>query len=275
MLGATGTLVWLARGTLWIVPAILLHGLVLDFIFCALHESVHRTAFRRRWLNDAVGWVAGAVVMLPLEYFRAFHYAHHRFTQDPKRDPELVVAKPATLGAYLWYVSGLPNWKTRLAMTLRHAITGRVAQPWVPAPKQARIVSEARLLWTLYAVIFLVSLLLRSDAALVYWILPAMAGQPFLRLYLLAEHMGCAESADMFENTRTTYTNRAMRLLAWNMPYHVEHHAYPSVPFHKLAAVNRLVRDRIKVSAPGYIAVHRGLVRDLGAGTDAPAKAAP
>jgi fatty acid desaturase len=160
-------------------------------------------------------------------------------------------------------------------MTLRHAFTGRVAQPWVPAPKRARIIAEARLLWALYAVILVLSLLLRSDALLLYWILPAIAGQPFLRLYLLAEHMGCAESADMFENTRTTYTNWAMRLLAWSMPYHVEHHAYPSVPFHKLAAVNRLVANRIKVSAPGYVAVHRGLLRDLGGRVAATVKASP
>src|SRR5436190_1646258 len=46
---ATGSLVWASRGHLWLAPALLLHGVVLSFLFCALHESIHRTAFASRW----------------------------------------------------------------------------------------------------------------------------------------------------------------------------------------------------------------------------------
>ena len=54
LLFATGFLVWASRGHLWLAPAIVLHGLVLNFLFCALHESIHRTAFASRWANDLV-----------------------------------------------------------------------------------------------------------------------------------------------------------------------------------------------------------------------------
>ena len=94
-----------------------------------------------------------------------------------------------------------------------------------------------------------------------YWVLPVMAGQPFLRLFLLAEHAGCPMLEDMYANTRTTYTNGAVRLLTWQMSFHVEHHAFPAVPFHALAQVNALIRDRIEVSAPGYLAVHLAMIR--------------
>ena len=57
----------------------------------------------------------------------------------------------------------------------------------------------------------------------------------------------------MYANTRTTYTNAACGLLAWQMPYHVEHHAFPAVPFHALRRVNELIRSRIEMSAPGYL----------------------
>src|SRR5207253_6601747 len=49
LLFATGFLLWASRGHLWLAPAIVLHGLVLNFLFCALHESIHRTAFASRW----------------------------------------------------------------------------------------------------------------------------------------------------------------------------------------------------------------------------------
>ena len=263
LLCATSALVFASRGRLWLLPALVIHGIALDFLFCALHEGVHRTAFASRRLNDAVAWAAGALLVLPPEFFRAFHFAHHRFTQDAARDPELARPPPDTVRAYLWHISGIPNWIKRISVTLRHATTGRVREPFVVEGKRPAIVREARVLWTLYAAILAASLIFRSDAALIYWIVPAMLGQPFLRMYLLAEHTGCAANDDPYANTRTTYTNGFVRALAWQMPFHVEHHAFPAVPFHALRQVNELIRPRIEVSAPGYGAVQRALVRRL------------
>jgi fatty acid desaturase len=157
-------------------------------------------------------------------------------------------------------------------VTLRHALTGRVREPFVAAGKSAVIVREARVLWLCYAAILALSLALHSTAALLYWIVPVLLGQPFLRAYLLSEHLGCEPSDDMFANTRTTYTNAAVRLLTWQMPYHVEHHAYPAVPFHQLAAVNALIRERIRFEAPGYARLHASLIRGFLARPQAPAE---
>jgi hypothetical protein len=44
-----------------------------------------------------------------------------------------------------------------------------------------------------------------SPAPLIYWIVPALLGQPWLRLFLLAEHAGCPQVRDMLANSRTTY----------------------------------------------------------------------
>ena len=89
-----------------------------------------------------------------------------------------------------------------------------------------------------YAVVLLLALWFKATVLLYVWIVPALLGQPFLRLYLLAEHGRCPLVANMLENTRTTLTNWLVRKLAWNMPYHAEHHAYPGVPFHQLPAVS-------------------------------------
>ena len=158
VLFATGFLVWASRGHLWLAPAIVLHGLVLNFLFCALHESIHRTAFASRWANDLVASVCGALLLLPREFFRFFHFAHHRFTQDLARDPELAQPSPATLASYLWRASGMPNWHKRFTVTLRHALTGHVAEPFVPPDKYPLIVREARILWACYLGVALVSL---------------------------------------------------------------------------------------------------------------------
>ncbi len=263
VLALTTVLVWASRGQAWLAAALLAQGAVLSFLFCALHECSHRTAFASRVLNDAVASLCGALLLLPPEYFRLFHYAHHRFTQDPARDPELAVARPASPGAYWWHISGIPYWRERLQTTLHHALTGRVREAFVPAARAPAVVREARILWFCYLAAGVGSIYLQSTAVLLYWIAPALLGQPFLRLFLLAEHCGCALDADMLTNTRTTYTNAAVRWLSWRMPYHAEHHSFPSVPFHALATLNASLPARGRVTSPGYVSLHRALLRQL------------
>ena len=90
-----------------------------------------------------------------------------------------------------------------------------------------------------------------------------LLGQPFLRLYLMAEHGRCPHVSDMLENTRTTFTTRAVRFLAWNMPYHAEHHTLPSVPFHQLPELHKDLADYLKSTANGYTAFHRDHIHSL------------
>jgi fatty acid desaturase len=61
----------------------------------------------------------------------------------------------------------------------------------------------------------------------------------------------------MLENMRTALTDRLIRKIAWNMPYHTEHHSYPAVPFHHLPALHSLMADRLQPVEPGYGAFHR------------------
>ena len=97
----------------------------------------------------------------------------------------------------------------------------------------------------------------------VLWVLPQLLCQPFLRAYVLAEHTGCTMDRDGLTNTRTTLTNAAVRLLMWNMPYHAEHHLYPSIPFHRLADAHAAMRDKLGFVQRGYVRWNIGVVRRL------------
>ncbi|MBL8710064.1 MAG: fatty acid desaturase, partial [Rhodospirillaceae bacterium] len=112
------------------------------------------------------------------------------------------------------------------------------------------------------------SLVLASNIAWRYWLLPVLLGQPFLRLYLLAEHWGCPLSPadapiDMLARSRTTYTSGFVRFLAWNMPYHAEHHAYPALPFHALPRANQRLAGALGTTAPGYLPLTRWIFAQL------------
>src|SRR5438270_765037 len=107
------------------------------------------------------------------------------------------------------------------------------------------------------------SMLTGSPIALLVWIVPWMLGQTFLRPYLLAEHTACSFTRDCLENTRTTLTLPLVRLFAWNMPYHAEHHAYPAVPFHALPRLHERVQGKIENLEPGYVAASVKVARYL------------
>lgn len=259
---------WIAQGW-WLWPvALVAQGIAICFLFTLEHEATHKTPFRSAALNEWVGRACGLLILLPFEWFRYFHLAHHRHTNDPDRDPELLSgAKPETPWQYVRHVSGLPYWLGMARVTWGCA-RGRMDPAYIPKRARPRIIREARVMLGLYAAL----LLSLAVTPLLFWIwlLPVLLGQPFLRLYLLAEHGRCAFVADMFRNTRTTYTNRAVRFLAWNMPYHTEHHALPNVPFHKLPALNAQMSGHHGVTQDGYAAFTtdyaRHLRRDLHAG---------
>ena len=51
-IGASGTLLWLTRGTWWAVPVFAIHGVLLNFLYAGQHELSHWTVFRTGWLNE-------------------------------------------------------------------------------------------------------------------------------------------------------------------------------------------------------------------------------
>ncbi len=254
---------WLiARGVSGWQVLMVVQGIVLVFLFTLLHEAAHQTLFKSVWINKAVSWVCGLVLFLPPEWFRYFHFAHHRFTQDPENDPELASPKPDTIGQYILHVSGLPVWRGNLKVTFNNAIWPST-EAFVPERSRAKLKTEARIMWVVYAASLAASVFAGSALLVWVWLLPVLLGQPFLRLYLLAEHGRCPLVANMLENSRTTFTSAIVRWLAWNMPYHAEHHVYPAVPYHKLPEFHQLVRSHLKVTQNGYARFNAGYVQSL------------
>ena len=241
----------------------LLLGIQQVFLFTLLHETVHRTPFRSILINKLVGRVCSIILILPADWFRYFHLAHHRFTQEPERDPELAQAKPDTVWQYTVHISGIGIWRSQLATLVRNA-TQPNTDSFVPQRGKSKVMREALAMIMLYIGLLVWSVWAGSTLLIWIWIVPLLVGQPFLRLYLLAEHGRCPFVANMFENTRTTFTNRLVRWLAWNMPYHTEHHVYPSVPYHKLPLFHVKTLEHLQVTENGYARFNIDYVKHLG-----------
>ncbi len=133
----------------------------------------------------------------------------------------------------------------------------------MPPRARDRVFREARVYLALYALIAVASVVSGSTLVLTLWLVPAILGQPFMRAYLLAEHTGCPLVPDMLDNSRTTFCHRAIRWLAWEMPWHTAHHAAPTVPFHRLAEMTREIEHALKRTADGYLDAQNQILRAI------------
>jgi fatty acid desaturase len=257
---------WLvAASSGWVVlPSMFTLGLVQVALFAPAHETMHQTAFASRRTNAIVGWLASCPSLLNWHFYTAYHLAHHRHTQVAGLDPELMAPSPVSLGSYALRVLGLPFWALRLRVVLdcwRGDLSGF---PFVASTAAPRIIASVRWMTVLMLGGAVGSAMAFGEATpLLYWVGPQLLGQPPLRAYLLAEHTGCTEDRNGLTNTRTTLTCASVRLLMWDMPYHAEHHLFPSIPFHRLAEAHRLIRSRLRFLQPGYVRWNVEFVRSL------------
>ena len=254
LLVVTGWLVWCAFGTAWMAPAAIVHGIVIVHLFAPFHESAHYTAFRTRWLNTATGWATGLALMLPPTVFRYQHTAHHRYTQDPERDPQMTPIGESRWG-FVYYVSTIPYFWGILSGLLRQPF-GRLdpaERRDVPPGQHATVVREARVFWCVYLAFAAASTYFESWLVVQLWLLPRIAGEPLMRVIRLSEHVGCPRVPSMLENTRTVLTIAPLRLLAWNMAYHTAHHALPQAPFFRLGVLDAVLRDHVVETRDGYV----------------------
>ena len=91
--------------------------------------------------------------------------------------------------------------------------------------------------------------------------LPSLYGSWLQALFGLTQHAGLAEDVlDHRLNTRTIYMNPVLRFLYWNMNYHVEHHMFPLVPFHALAALHEELKADMPAPYHGLMDAYREII---------------
>lgn len=255
-------MIYLSRHSVLLVPAMVLQGIFIAFLFAPLHEGMHHTAFRTRWLNEIVSWFSGLAIVWNATHFRYSHLAHHRFIQDPKRDPELYSPKPTNLREYLWRLSGLEYLRMNARALLQVACGRFETMPFVPENAKPQLRRSVCLQLGIYAVVAAAAIRY-PEPVFLYWVVPVFLGYPFLLFVLMAEHAGCADTGNNYDNTRTTYTGWPLRLIFWNMSYHAEHHINPAIPFHALPAAHAVMKDAIAHISPGFVGWNRAYVRRL------------
>jgi fatty acid desaturase len=214
-------------------------GIVCAMIGCTvlLHEASHRSLFRRPLINDAVGFLCGLPILLPVSGFRTNHTGHHarRSSQGDPQDAAFPrLDKATTVAAHL----------------LVFLVKAYAFILILPASVIARADRRTRYQISLeYGLIiaFYTGLFWLLPFALVWklWLLPLLIGALFTQLRAIAEH-GLTSRGNVFTATRTVTSNRLASFLMCNINYHLEHHLFPAVPWYNLPKVHRLLQDEYR-----------------------------
>src|ERR1700712_599574 len=188
LLGLTGWGVAISSG--WMtLPAMLALGLVQVALFAPSHETMHQTAFASRRANAIVGWLTFCPSLQNAQFYSAFHLTHHRHTNVPGEDPELLTPDPTTLQAYVSRILGLPFWTIRLRVIFDCWRQDLSAYPYItPQPRTGVIRSVRAMSVLMFGGALASGVVFGWQTPFLYWIVPQLIGQPFLRAYLITEH---------------------------------------------------------------------------------------
>jgi fatty acid desaturase len=226
---------WLAYGVLY--------GSAMDSRW---HECGHGTAFRTGWMNDLVYQVASFCMIRNPVTWRWSHARHHTDTIIVGRDPEIVAMRPPALFRIILNVFGILDAWNGWARMLLNA-SGRLdpeEATFIPETEHPKVIRIARIWVLIYAATIAIALALGSILPLMLIGLPRLYGAWHHVMTGVLQHAGLAENViDHRLNSRTVHMNPVSRFIYWNMNYHVEHHMFPMVPYHRLPALHRRIKD--------------------------------
>ncbi len=254
-------------GTWWALPAFAFYGTMYGSVSDARwHECSHRTAFKSQRTNDIIYNVASFMAFREPVSWRWSHARHHTDTIIVGSDPEIAVPRPTSLLVILsecFCMRSAPGEMRKIA----RGCVGRVGAQeadYVPRDEFPKVIWSSRVFVAIWVGVIGLSVATKSIEPLLLVGLPSFYGRWLLVLFGLTQHAGLAEDVlDHRMNTRTITMGPILRFLYWNMNFHIEHHMFPTVPYHALPRLHDLVKDDMPPVYDGLRGAYREIIPAL------------
>ena len=250
----SGYLAYITWGTWWSLFFFFIYGTIYAFSVANWHETVHRTAFKTRWINEIFYHTSS--FMCDFEGFRwrwshTFHHTHTLQTEGDY-DHEIQISRPTEL--FWFFLNYIPFtdllYPHRLIKyeVLKHAFgkLAPVANISVPKNQKKKIIWNSRLYVFIWVSIFVFSYYIGSILPVLYIILPTYYGKPIWFAVNVTQHLGAAiDTKDHRLSSYSLKINPILSFLYWKMEYHLEHHMFPMVPSYNLKKLQNEIKDQL------------------------------
>lgn len=251
----------------WSAPFWLSYGVLYASAMDARwHECSHGTAFKTRWMNDALYQLACFCMLRNPVTWRWSHTRHHTDTIIVGHDPEIVAMRPAVVARLVLNFFGIFEAWTNIRTTLR-LILGQMpdeVKSFVPESERAKAFRVARIWGAIYLAVAVLAVATGSILPFMVVGLPIFFGSWHMVMTGYMQHLGLAENVlDHRLNSRTVYINPVSRFIYWNMNYHVEHHMFPMVPYHALPLLHEMVKHDMPPAHRSIFSAYREIIPTL------------
>ena len=259
--GSGGYLLW---NSWWAVIPFAIYGVLYASVSDSRwHESLHGTAFKTDWMNNALYELASFMVLRESVSWRWSHTRHHSDTLIVGRDPEIAVQRPPNLAIIITNFFNVMAWWRYWSRVFLHC-TGRLTADeltYIPENQRSRLIVMARIYVLIYTGVIILSVFSGSILPLMYVGLSNIYGAWLMVVYGYTQHAGLAENVlDHRLDCRTVYMNPINRYLYWNMNYHVEHHMFPLVPYHALPKLHELIKSDSPEPYAGILDAYKEII---------------
>lgn len=245
-------LAFFAAGVTPVWAALIILAGLTYFAYTPLHEAVHGNINgeheRLKWLNDLCGYLMAPMIAIPYSSHRVEHFTHHRYTNQPDKDPDFMVSQMAggflpalaTVGKFFW----LQN-------------TFFVKQYWATASARERVVYSLEVLVSVgWRVAFIVAVARPGTAAVI--LLGYLMGG-FFTAYWFAyrPHLPYTEP-QRYRNTSSLIMPKWMKPVEWfwlGQNLHSIHHLFPRVPFYRYHALHREIEPVMRAHGTPIVGI--------------------
>jgi fatty acid desaturase len=227
------------------------------------HECGHGTAFKTPWMNNVVYNIACFMIVRNPVTWRWSHARHHTDTLIVGRDPEIAIMRPAAVARALLQFIGLPDMYHGMRRMLLNA-SGKLdpeEATFIPESEHAKVIRVARIWTAIYGATIALALATWSILPLMVIGLPRLYGAWHFVMTGYLQHGGLDDNVlDHRLNSRTVLMNPISRFIYWNMNYHIEHHMFPMVPYHRLPELHERIKDDLPAPCPSIWAAYKEAV---------------
>jgi fatty acid desaturase len=213
------------------------------------HDASHYTLFRNKLVNELA---SDFLLMFPLmamtQKFRNTHNGHHRFVNDPERDPDLrrlqgdedhPFPMPKARFWFRYVVKGLwlPSiWKYLYGQARNANASDASSTPELRAPYRFRVGRMMRGCYWL-SVLAVVNALHAWPIFFLFWVVPLLTAYPlFMQLREIAHHSNAPDDGDL-TNSRVFFVNPILdaAVFPYGQAFHVTHHMFAMLPHYRMA----------------------------------------